>query len=102
MKINWKARTRNKAFWTGLASMIIGFIYELLSLLGLAPKFDEAEITNIIMMILSILGAIGVIVDPTTKGFSDSDRAMTYLTEEDPRDTVIEPPEEVDESEARG
>ena len=35
--------------------------------------------------LLNLLGLLGVIVDPTTAGVSDSDRAMTYGTAQDVR-----------------
>ena len=34
MKINWKVRFQNKTFLTGLISLVVVFIYDLLQLLG--------------------------------------------------------------------
>lgn len=33
---------------------------------------------NIITAIVTALGTFGILVDPTTKGVSDSDKALTY------------------------
>ena len=36
-------------------------------------------------MAVNILALLGVVVDPTTKGICDSDRALTYYTDSDER-----------------
>ena len=43
---------------------------------------------NIVSQVLTFLGLIGVLVDPTTAGISDSNRAMSY--EEPWKDPVEE------------
>lgn len=78
MEINWKVRFKNKVFLTTLASLVVGFIFNLLKMFHVAPAITENEVLSIIAQALEILGAIGVIVDPTTVGFSDSKRAMSY------------------------
>ena len=40
---------------------------------------------QLLNQVLTFLGLIGVIVDPTTAGISDSDRAMTYVEPWDDR-----------------
>jgi phi LC3 family holin len=40
---------------------------------------------NLFTMLVNILAFVGVIVDPTTDGFNDSDRAMLYFTDYDER-----------------
>ena len=37
MNINWKIRFQNKTFLTGLISLVVVFIYDLLQLLEIAP-----------------------------------------------------------------
>ena len=92
MKINLKARMRNKTFVISSSVLIISFIYGLLSLLGIVPRISEKQITDLMYMAVNILALLGVVVDPTTKGICDSDRAMTYCTDCDERETseVIE------------
>ena len=78
MKINFKARLRNKTFLISAGVLIVSFIYSLLSLFGVVPSVREQQITELFTMGVNLLALCGVVVDPTTKGFNDSDRAMTY------------------------
>lgn len=87
MKINLKARMRNKTFVISSSVLIVSFIYGLLSLLGIVPRISEKQITDLVYMAVNILALLGVVVDPTTKGICDSDRAMTYYTDCDERET---------------
>ena len=78
MKLNWKVRFKNKV-WLGMfLSLIVGFIFNLLKLFEVYPPFTENTVMNIINQVLTFLGLIGVLVDPTTAGVEDSDRAMGY------------------------
>ena len=78
IKINWKVRIRNKTFLVSMSALIISFLYELLSLFQVVTPISENEILQIVYIIINILGVMGVIDDPTTKGLSDSERALTY------------------------
>ena len=78
MQINWKVRFQNKTFLTGLISLVVVFIYDLLQLLGIAPVVTQSAVMQVAEGILTILGMVGVIADPTTAGLSDSKQAMTY------------------------
>ena len=80
MNINWKVRFQNKAFLTGLISLVVVFIYDLLQLLGIAPVVTQSVVMQVAEGILTILGMVGVIADPTTTGLSDSKQAMTYTS----------------------
>lgn len=78
MKINWKVRFKNKV-WLGMfISLIVGFIFNLLKLFEVYPPFTENTVMNIVNQVLTFLGLIGVLVDPTTAGVEDSNRAMSY------------------------
>lgn len=87
MKINIKARLRNRTFIVSIATLLITFIYQLLSMLDIVPKVSESTVINLFGMLVNLLGALGVLIDPTTNGINDSDRAMTYYTENDARET---------------
>jgi phi LC3 family holin len=78
MKINWKVRFKNKTWLTMFISLIVGFVFNLLKLFDIVPAFNENLVMNIVGQVLTFLGLIGVIVDPTTAGVEDSDRAMQY------------------------
>ena len=78
MKINWKVRFKNGYFLTSLAALVIGFAYDILMLLGIAPAIDENALLAAVKAVLTVLSMVGVITDPTTKGVSDSEQALTY------------------------
>ena len=78
MKVNWKVRFKNKTWLTMFISLIVGFIFNMLKLFDIVPTFSESLVMNIVGEVLTFLGLIGVIVDPTTAGFDDSNRAMSY------------------------
>ena len=80
MNINWKIRFQNKTFLTGLISLVVVFIYDLLQLLEIAPTVTQSAVMQVAEGILMILGMVGVIADPTTTGLSDSKQAMTYTS----------------------
>lgn len=78
IKINWSVRFKNKTFLASLFALVISFVYEVLSLFEFVPAVSESEVLQIVYIIINVLGVLGVIVDPTTKGISDSERALTY------------------------
>ena len=78
MKLNWKVRFRNKTWLTMFISLIVGFVFNMLKLFGIVPVVTENLVMNIVGQVLTFLGLIGVIVDPTTAGIEDSNRAMSY------------------------
>ena len=92
MKINLLVRIKNKAFWLAVIpavalvaqsiAAIFGYTIDLTTLVG---KLQAA--VNAIFALLVILG---IVVDPTTDGINDSNRAMSYT--EPWKDDV--PPEE--------
>lgn len=85
MKINWKARFKNKVFLVSFISLLIAFVYQLLGILDIVPSVSEENIVNGFTIVINILAAVGVVVDPTTAGINDSDRAMLYFTDYDER-----------------
>ena len=78
MNINWKVRFKNKTFLASFISLIVAFVYNLLGMFEIVPPVTESMVLSLVQSALVILGAVGVIVDPTTAGVSDSKRALTY------------------------
>ena len=78
MKINWKVRLKNKVWLGSFCSLIVGFVYSLLALFDVFPAVTQNLVVQLLNQVLTFLGLIGVIVDPTTAGIGDSDRAMGY------------------------
>ena len=64
MKLDIKARLRNKYFWVSMLSLVV----LLLDQLGIKLPVDINEIGG---TILSMAVLLGIIVDNSSKGFSD-------------------------------
>ena len=78
MKINWKVRLKQPAFWIATIPVTITFVYSVLALADIVPSITEESIQNVFITIVAVLAQFGIVVDPTTKGIEDSDRAMKY------------------------
>ena len=81
MKINIPVRFKNPWFWVGLCGTV-------LTAMGVSPEMFtswgavwEAVVNlfgNPFMLVSVVLAVLGVFVDPTTYGISDSKRALSY------------------------
>lgn len=78
MKLNWKVRFKNKVWLGSFFSLVVGFVYSLLALFDVFPAVTQNLVIQLLNQVLTFLGLIGVIVDPTTAGVGDSERAMGY------------------------
>ena len=78
MKINWTVRFKNKVWLTSFVSFVVATLYQLLAMFDVAPIVTQGEVMQIVAAVLQLLSLLGVIVDPTTKGISDSERALAY------------------------
>ena len=78
MQMNWKVRFKNKVWLSTFIATIVTFAYTILGMFDVAPEVTQNSLMNVINGVLMMLSLTGVIVDPTTAGISDSDRAMTY------------------------
>lgn len=78
MNINWKVRIKNPVFWTTVIPAVVSAVYAVLGALGVVAPIAESEVINLAAVIIGVLATLGVLVDPTTKGLSDSHMAMTY------------------------
>lgn len=78
MKINWKVRLRNKVWLAAMIALVVSFVYDLLAMLEVVPPVAEDKVMGIAELVLALLTGVGVLIDPTTNGASDSDRAMLY------------------------
>ncbi len=78
MQINWKVRLRNKTWLASVIALIVSFVYDLLAMVDFVPPLSEDWLLSLFQTILTLLTALGVVIDPTTDGAADSDRAMNY------------------------
>ena len=78
MKINWKLRLKNKTTLITLSIAVVALIYQVLAIAGATPSISESEVKELISTVVNALCVMGIIVDPTTQGIGDSDRALEY------------------------
>ena len=87
MKINWLVRIKNKAFWMALipalalvaqaVAALFGYTIDLTTIVG--------KVQAVVNAVFALLAILGIVVDPTTEGVGDSNRAMSYAEPWDDR-----------------
>lgn len=79
-KINWSVRLKNKNFWLALVPALALLAQAFANIFNLTLEFGETvdKILVFINVLFAFLVLVGVVNDPTTSGFSDSERALTY------------------------
>ena len=78
MKVNWKVRFKNKVWLTCFFAAIVSFAFTILAMFDIFPSVTEDQVMRFINTVLMLLSMTGIIVDPTTNGVNDSERAMGY------------------------
>ena len=80
MNINWKVRVRNKLFWLAIIPAVLLTVKTIAAVFGIEIEIADisARLAAVVEAVFSVLIILGVVVDPTTKGASDSDRALGY------------------------
>lgn len=76
--MNWKVRFQNKTTLLAFITCVCTFVYQALSIIGVTVPLSQDMILQLVGVALNVLVGIGVLVDPTTKGIKDSQRAMGY------------------------
>lgn len=78
--INWTVRFKNKNFWLAVIPAVLLLIQTVAAVFGYT--LDLGDIGNrliaVVNAVFGVLVVLGVVVDPTTAGISDSNRAMNY------------------------
>lgn len=74
--INWTLRLKNKATLTALIGILVAAAYQVLGLLGIQSPIEQETVTQVIGLIITVLAAFGIVVDPTTAGIGDSEEAL--------------------------
>ena len=80
MNINWKVRIKNKAFWLAIipalalvaqaVAAVFGYTIDLTTMVG--------KLQAVVNAVFAVLVILGIVVDPTTSGVGDSERALGY------------------------
>lgn len=80
MNINWQVRIKNRQFWFALVPAIALAVQAVAAIFGFALDLSElsGKLVAAIDAIFAVLVILGIVVDPTTKGLSDSVRALGY------------------------
>ncbi len=81
MKVNIPVRMRNPWFWVGVVSAAltaIGVDPMSFTSWGAVAEGMLAVLNNPVQLVTLALAVLGIFVDPTTSGLSDSARALTY------------------------
>ena len=76
--MNWKLRFKNKATLIAIVAAAVAFVYQILGILHIVPPITKEQVMQVLGIIINILVGLGILVDPTTAGISDSARALTY------------------------
>lgn len=78
--INWRVRIKNKLFWVTIIPLVLLLISQAAAVFGVTMNLEglEEQLIAIVGTVFAILGVLGVVMDPTTSGVGDSDRAMGY------------------------
>lgn len=80
MKINIPVRFKNKAFWIAFIPAVLLLVQLVASVFGVNLDFGDLgnKLIAVVNALFAVLAILGVVTDPTTNGFKDSDRAMGY------------------------
>lgn len=80
--INWKVRIGNKTFWLTIVPALALLVQVVAAVFGITIDLTDtvAKLVDVINALFAVLVIVGVVVDPTTAGVSDSAQAMTYTT----------------------
>lgn len=78
MKINWKLRLQNKTTLAAIVAAVIVLVYQVLGLIGVVPAVSQGAVEQTASMVINLLVLLGIVVDPTTAGTSDSAQALGY------------------------
>lgn len=80
MNVNWIVRIKNKAFWISIIpalalvaqaiAAVFGYTIDLTTFVG--------KLQAVVNAVFAVLVILGIVVDPTTDGVGDSERALGY------------------------
>ena len=80
MKINWKVRLKNKNFWIALVPAELLLVQVVAGVFGYTLDLGDMgnQLLAVVNAAFAVLSILGIVTDPTTKGISDSEQAMSY------------------------
>ena len=80
MKINWIVRIKNKAFWLAVIPALALVVQAVAALFGYTINLETwvGKLQAVVNAVFALLAILGIVVDPTTDGVGDSNRALSY------------------------
>lgn len=102
MNVNWKVRFKNKAWLTSFFAAILTFVYTILGMFDIYPEVTKNDVGEIVNSVLMFMSLMGIIIDPTTAGLGDSQRALGYdvpysdYLNDDGTEEHVSEPEDID------
>lgn len=78
--INWKLRIKSKMFWLAVLPALALAVQAILAVFGVEYDFSELvdKLIVVVNTVFALLVILGIVVDPTTDGITDSQQALTY------------------------
>ena len=78
--INWKIRLMNKQFWLSLIPALALTAQAIAAVFGWEIDLTTAvgKLLTVVNTVFALLVVLGIVVDPTTEGVGDSERALRY------------------------
>lgn len=78
--INWKIRLMNKQFWLSLIPALALTAQAIAAVFGWEIDLTTAvgKLLTVVNTVFALLVVLGIVVDPTTEGIGDSERALGY------------------------
>ena len=78
--INWKIRLMNKQFWLSLIPALALTAQAVAAVFGWEIDLTTAvgRLLTVVNTVFALLVVLGIVVDPTTEGVGDSERALSY------------------------
>ena len=80
MKINWIVRIKNKAFWLAVIPAAALVVQAVAALFGYTINLETwvGKLQAVVNAVFALLAILGIVIDPTTDGVGDSNRALGY------------------------
>ena len=78
--INWKVRIKSKTFWLAIIPAMLLLVQVIAVPFGYKFEIEpiNGQLLDIVNAVFVVMTILGVVVDPTTAGITDSQRALNY------------------------
>ncbi|RGH55082.1 phage holin [Ruminococcus sp. AM36-2AA] len=79
--INWLVRIKNKSFWIALIPAVLLLIQVVAAVFGITLDLGDLgnKLLAVVNAVFGVLAILGIVIDPTTSGITDSEQALTYI-----------------------